>query len=216
MKNLLKKTLLLALAAMLLALPALAEETVDPLTKIEAESGIVEAVEGGVRLAGRTEDNSGDAYLNTWHILQESVADFDWNFKFTPTLVGWNMDKVMFRSVDENEWNGYALKINGSELGLPTLQLLKGEAYNDEPYGTADMTLEAGVTYAVRILAEGKSVKVWFTPAEELTEETEPVIDVELPDDPAEYRTTYIESGDFQFISWAGDFVVSEMSIEVK
>lgn len=185
-------------------------------TAIQGESGVVQTLTDGVRLAGRKADNSGDDYLNTSHILGEAVSDFDWTFTYTPNRVDWNQDRFFFRSVDENEWNGYCLFIGG--FGVPEnlrgLHLYKGEAYN-APIAALEYDFEEGVTYAVRILAEGKNVKVWFAPADEMTADTAPVFDVMLPDSGVDYANEYIEAGDFQIISWAGDFVISNMQVDV-
>lgn len=132
-------------------------EVIDMMPLISTQGGgVVETVGEWLRIAGRKPDGSGDDYLNTWHILDQQVSDFDWSFTYTPSRVEWNQDRFFFRSVDENEWNGYCLFVGG--FGVPEnmrgLHLYKGEAY-DSPIASLDYEVEEGVTYAVRILAEG-------------------------------------------------------------
>lgn len=183
---------------------------------ISGESGLVQSLNNGVRLAGRKADLSGDDYLNTWHILNEEVSDFVWTFNYTPNRVDWNQDRFFFRSKDENEWNGYCLYVGGTahDQNIAGLHLYKGEAYN-MPIAALDYELEAGKTYAVKIAVEGKTVKVWFAPANEMTADTAPVFEAELPDSGEDYASTYIDAGDFQIISWAGDFVITDMNVDI-
>lgn len=184
---------------------------------ISGESGLVQTLTDGVRLAGRKADLSGDDYLNTWHILGEKVSDFVWTFNYTPNRVDWNQDRFFFRSEDENEWNGYCLYVGGNENAdnIAGLHLYKGEAY-DAPIAAMDYELEEGKTYTVKIAAEGKNVKVWFAPVGEMNEDTAPVFDVQLPDTDEDYASKYIDAGDFQIISWAGDFVITNMNVEIN
>ncbi len=206
MKKLL--SLVLAIALCMAGVPALANTT-DMISMIAVESGVIETVDNGVHLAGRTPDFTADAYLNTHHILGEKVSDFTWSFEYTPTQTDWNTDKFMFRANEENEWSGYGLMVQGNQLGAK-LSICKGEAWND-PYVSAPYTLEWNQTYNVRIQMEGADVKVWFDKAGAAPSEA-PLMAVTVPNG-AEYRDLYIADGDFQIISWAGNFVVGNMNV---
>ena len=181
----------------------------DLLPFIAAESGNVTAVENGVRVAGRSADFTGDAYTNTWLIMQKKVADFELTFDYTPAMAAWNMDRVCFRCAgDENEWNQYQLLLFGSEHGegVSGLRVVKGEAL-DPAFGYHNVKFEAGVTYELKLAVKGENVKVYL--GEEL------VIDVVLPTaETEEYHDMYIAEGDIQLVSWAGDFVISHMELK--
>lgn len=179
------------------------------LPLITAEAGLVEHKEdGSVRIAGRNADNTGDAYTDTWHILQRKVSDFELSFDYIPQLVEWNMDRVCFRCAgDENGWNQYQLLLFGSnhkenEAGL---RLVKGEAL-DNAFAQYACTFEKGKSYEFKLAVKGNNVKVYMDEAL--------VIDVDLPTgETSEYRDMYIGEGDFQFISWAGDFTMTHLDL---
>ena len=181
----------------------------DLLPYIAAESGNVTAVENGVRVAGRNADFTGDAYTNTWLIMQKKVADFELTFDYTPAMAAWNMDRVCFRCAgDENEWNQYQLLLFGSEHGegVSGLRVVKGEAL-DPAFGYHNVKFEAGVTYELKLAVKGENVKVYLN--------DELVIDVVLPTaETEEYHDMYIAEGDIQLVSWAGDFVISHMELK--
>jgi len=181
----------------------------DLLPFIAAESGNVTAVENGVRVAGRNADFTGDAYTNTWLIMQKKVADFELTFDYTPAMAAWNMDRVCFRCAgDENEWNQYQLLLFGSEHGegVSGLRVVKGEAL-DPAFGYHNVKFEAGVTYELKLAVKGENVKVYLN--------DELVIDVVLPTaETEEYHDMYIAEGDIQLVSWAGDFTISHMELK--
>ena len=181
------------------------------LPYVVAESGNVTAVENGIRVAGRNADFTGDAYTNTWLIMQQKVADFELTFDYTPALAAWNMDRLSFRCAgDENEWNQYQLLLFGSNHGdgATGLRIVKGEA-NDPAFGYYNVAFEKGVTYEIKLAVAGANVKVYLN--------DELVIDVELPTAETDvYHDAYIPEGDFQFVSWAGDFTVTHMELIVK
>lgn len=181
----------------------------DLLPYIAAESGNVTANENGVRVAGRTADFTGDAYTNTWLIMQKKVADFELTFDYTPAMAAWNMDRVCFRCAgDENEWNQYQLLLFGTEHGegASGLRIVKGEAL-DPAFGYHNVKFEAGVTYELKLVVQAESVKVYL--GEGL------VIDVVLPTaETEEYHDMYIAEGDIQLVSWAGDFTISHMELK--
>lgn len=179
------------------------------LPLIQAEAGIVEHHDdGSVRIAGRNADNTGDGYTDTWHILQRKVSDFELSFDYTPALVEWNMDRVCFRCAgDENGWNQYQLLLFGSnhDAGTNGLRIVKGEAM-DNPFAYYECSFEEGKTYEFKLVVKGNNVKVYMDDAL--------VIDVDLPTaETEEYRDEYIAEGDFQFISWAGDFTMTHLDL---
>lgn len=57
-------------------------------------------------------------------------------------------------------------------------------------------------------------MRVWFAPVDEMTEDTAPIFDAQLPSSGESYASEYIDAGDFQIISWAGDFVINNMNVE--
>lgn len=181
----------------------------DLLPYIAAESGNVTAVENGVRVAGRTADFTGDAYTNTWLIMQKKVADFELTFDYTPAMAAWNMDRVCFRCAgDENEWNQYQLLLFGTEHGegASGLRIVKGEAL-DPAFGYHNVKFESGVTYELKLAVKGNNVKVYLN--------DELVIDAELPTaETEEYHDMYIAEGDIQLVSWAGDFTITHMELK--
>lgn len=215
---------ILLVVMLLLTSAAFAEDKVDVLTTIQAQSGILEAVEGGLHLAGRDKDNTRDDYLNTWTILQKNVGDFEWSFDYTPDLCSWNHDKFAFHSCQENEWDTYMLYVSGKEIiagnyvSGATLTVRKGESQTSDPYGMYDIELVPGTTYSVKIVMEGTSIKVWFAEKTAMTEETLPVIECEVPGDAGaeEYTQKFIPEGDFQIFSWGGNFVLANMEIIEK
>lgn len=206
---------------------ASAEET-PILLSLEAEGGGVCTVAqdgSSARLAGKKADNSGDEYLNTWHMLGEDVEDFVWEFTYTPAAASWNMDKIMFRceNTGENEWNGYALQIKGTEFAESAqrgLSICKGEAWG-APYAYLNYTLEAGVTYKVKIAMTGQKIDVWFykasesAPASPTLTATVPNVTSTDPEVEVPYKDIFIPAGDFQFVSWGGDFTLANMTLTI-
>lgn len=176
---------------------------------VAAESGNVTAVDNGIRVAGRNADFTGDAYTNTWLIMQKKVADFELTFDYTPALAAWNMDRLCFRCAgDENEWNQYQLLLFGANHGegATGLRIVKGEAL-DPAFGYYNVAFEAGKTYEIKLVVKGENVKVYLDDAL--------AIDVVLPTaETDQYHDAYIAEGDFQFVSWAGDFVVTHMELK--
>ena len=211
-----KKIVSLVLVAMLiLSYAALAEtaEKINLIPKVEAEAGYVYHNEdGSLHISGRQPDGSGDAYTDTWLITQEKYADFTLEFDYTPTLTGWNWDRVSFRCTgDENGWNQYMLVIRGLEFGegKAGFTIMKGEASEDLPpigYYFYD-ELEAGITFNFKLVVKDHDVKLYFGEDGVLGEE--PVIDTTLPDSTDDYRNIFIPEGDFQIITWAGDFTMT-------
>jgi len=182
---------------------------IDMLPLISAEAGNIQQLEdGSVRVAGRNADNTGDAYTDSWHILQKHVSDFELTFDYTPALTGWNMDRICFRCAkDENGWNQYQLLLFGDQFGegASGVRIVKGEAM-DPAFGYYNMAFEAGKTYEFKLVVKGANVKVYL--GEEL------IIDAELPTVVGgEYHDEYVAAGDFQVISWAGDFTMTHMEM---
>ncbi len=188
---------------------AILAEPVDLLPLITAEAGNISAIENGVRVAGRNADFSGDAYTNSWLILQKKVADFELTFDYTPQLTGWNMDRICFRCAgDENEWNQYQLLLFGDQFGdgASGVRVVKGEAL-DPAFGYYAVNFVPGTTYEFKVVVAGKNVKVCMN--------DELIIDVDLPAvEGAEYHDAFIAAGDFQVVSWAGDFVMTHMEVK--
>ena len=176
---------------------------------VTAESGNITTVENGIRVAGRTADFNGDAYTNSWLIMQKKVSDFELTFDYTPAMAAWNMDRLCFRCAgDENEWNQYQLLLFGTEHGegVSGLRIVKGEA-NDPAFGYHHVAFEAGKTYELKLVVKGENVKVYLDDAL--------VIDVALPTAETDvYHDMYVPEGDFQFVSWAGDFTVTHMELK--
>ena len=182
---------------------------VNLLPLISAEAGNVRHNEdGSVRIAGRNADFTGDAYTNTWLIMQKKVADFELTFDYTPALVAWNMDRVCFRCAgDENEWNQYQLLLFGTMHGegASGVRIVKGEAM-DPAFGYCNMAFEAGKTYEFKLVVTGSNARVYLD--EEL------IIDAALPTTVGgEYHDNYIGAGDFQLVSWSGDFTMTHMEV---
>ncbi len=215
-----KKLVALVFALLMLLSCAVAEEAApvvtDMLPLIALESGVMENRENGLFLAGRTADGSADAYLNSKWIMPEAVTDFVWTFDYTPSQVDWNHDKFAFRCALENEWDMYALYIKGGNLGA-CIDLSKGEAYG-EPYATTEFWLDWEVTYTVRIEMVGQDIKIWMAEKEEFDPAAEPVLAYTVPNvEGSEVNTEkYVPEGNFQIFSWAGQFVVNNMTLETK
>ena len=192
---------------------------IDLIPKVAAESAaymFAYTNEGALHVRGANSDFTGDGYANSWHILGRDVADFTLEFDYTTAKTEWNQDRICFRcQAEENEWNQYMILICGSEVGAGKsgISLVKGEAL-DDPFAYQEMTFEAGKQYFCKLVAEDKHLMLYF--GDDPSFPGGPLFDVELPDDAASYRNEYLASGDFQIISWGGDFVISNFVLTEK
>ena len=176
--------------------------------QIEKEgTRVVKYQTASIQMAGSNAADTAAAYLNTWHILNANVADFTWDFDYTPTNADWNFDKFFFRSTEENEWNSYCFSIQGNELagGSAKIEISQGEGYTS-PYVSQSLTLEADTTYHAKITVSGKNVTVLFYKKSDGAPAT-PTLTTTLPDE------NYWQEGDFQIVSWAGKFTISGFKI---
>ncbi|MBE5786764.1 MAG: hypothetical protein E7324_04405 [Clostridiales bacterium] len=180
------------------------------LPLIEKEAGEFVALENGLRVKGTTD--AGDQYCNSWHILQRHVADFELEFDYTPSKNEWNADRISFRCEEpENEWGQYMVLIGGSKTEHAGISLVKGEALK-QPFAKADYALELGVTYNFKLIAKGNVLKLYVCEAGE--EFGRPLLTATLSTEPTDnYRDIYIPAGDFQIVTWGGDFVMTYMNV---
>lgn len=143
------------------------------------------------------------------------MKDFGWTFDYTTLKNEWNQDRAMFRSRQENEWSCYMLFMVGSEVVDPNRQALKPGlnlyvgGYYDTALAHVKYQFEVGVTYRVKIQMIENVIKVWFYKAGTAMP-SEPTMTATI--DTAE---NYIPSGDFQWQSWGGNTVLSNMEIGV-
>lgn len=184
-------------------------ESVNLLPLVKAEAGVFNYNEdGSLQVWGRTADGAGDAYTDSWHILGRKVGDFELNFDYNTQKTEWMQDRICFRcAADENGWNQYQVLICGSNLGdnAAGIRIVKGEAY-DHAYAYYPCTFEAGKNYEFKLVVIGNNVK--------LSMNGEQIIDVDLPTEGGEYYKDYIPEGDFQIITWGGDFVITHMELK--
>ena len=192
---------------------------IDLIPRVAAESAaymFTYTNEGALHVRGANRDFTGDGYANSWHILGRDVADFTLEFDYTASKTAWNQDRICFRcQEEENEWNQYMILIRGSELGdgQSGIALVKGESL-DNPFAYQEMTFQEGKQYFCKLIAEGKHLVLYF--GDDPSFPDGPLFDVELPDDAATYRNEYLSSGDFQIVSWGGDFVISNFVLTEK
>lgn len=229
------------LLAAILALPAQAAITSDPLSWFvregtsgrgskfqynEAEGTLYcIADKGGSLMSPDYVDGKGDTMLDSNMLLRTKngitappaqgevqdfyMTDFGWSFDYTTLKNEWIQDRAMFRSRQENEWDSYMLMMIGSSVSEkvePGLGLYAGGIF-DKPLAHVDFTFEIGVTYRVKIQMIENNVKVWFYKA-----------GTAMPSVPTLQATidtaqNYVPSGDFQWQSWAGNTVLSNMEI---
>lgn len=184
-------------------------ESVNLLPLVKAEAGVFNYNEdGSLQVWGRTADGAGDAYTDSWHILGRKVGDFELNFDYNTQKTEWMQDRICFRcAADENGWNQYQVLICGSYLGdnAAGIRIVKGEAY-DHAYAYYPCTFEAGKNYEFKLVVIGNNVKLYMN--------GEQIIDVDLPTEGGEYYKDYIPEGDFQIITWGGDFVITHMELK--
>ncbi len=98
--------------------------------------------------------------------------------------------------------------------GKRGVSLVKGEAL-DNPFAYQEIYLDAGTRYFCRLIAEGNHAVLYFD--EDPAFPHGPLLTAELPLEQAgaetAYRDEYLASGDFQIISWGGDFIISRFEL---
>ncbi|MBE5787432.1 MAG: hypothetical protein E7324_07835 [Clostridiales bacterium] len=184
-------------------------EKIDLIPLVESEVGRLEKLEDGSMWIKGFKDEGGDDYVSTWHILQEKVKDFELEFTYTPNKTAWNTDRFSFRCAgDENEWNQYMVIIRGSAQGdVAGVALVKGESLA-VPFGMHNMTFEAGKAYNFKLIMKGAEMVLQL--------DGETIIEATLPTEETEdYHDKYIPEGDFQIVTWGGDFVVSNYNVTI-
>ena len=231
----------IALLTMTMAFPAQAAVTDDPLSWIVkgGETGrgagfqynksegtlYAWADKGGSKMSEDYVEDKGDTMLDSDMFLRTKsgvttppaqdqeydyyMTNFGWTFDYTTLKNEWIQDRAMFRSRQENEWASYVLMFVGSsvtEKVVPGLSLyISGEF--GEPLAHVDFNFEIGVTYRVKIQMIENIIKVWFYKAG-TTMPSSPTLQATV-----DMEKNYVPSGDFQWMSWAGNTVLSNMAI---
>ena len=172
-------------------------------------NGIVQHVNGGVRIAGRTLDNTVDDYLFTYGLANDAtITDFVVEYDFTPSRVDWNIDRFYFHnSVLQNE-NGYVFGTDGSMSGLGVYLSLANQEWGTH-LADCSVVLTAGTTYHVKLSMTGKDIECYFYDKSGEVPST-PTMAVTVPDTELD---PFVPSGDFNFSSWGGDFFIKDMQI---
>ena len=218
-----KRTLILTLTLMLiltLFVGAHAETiTTDliPLVKNQGEEYMFTMNEDcSLHVLAKKQDYSGDAYADSYHILGRNVADFTLEFDYTSAAV-WQQDRISFRcQTDENEWNQYMILFKGLELGEGQrgISIIKGED-RDHPFAYEEMWLDPGVQFFCKLVVEGHKITLYFDENPEFP--FGPLFEVELPEgktsEETAYRDDYLAAGDFQIVSWGGDFTMTYFNL---
>jgi len=218
-----KRTLTLILTMAMLGMCACAHAgtvitDLIPLVKGEGEAYMFTVTEeGALHVLAKKQDYSGDAYANSLHILGRKAADFTLEFDYTPSAV-WMQDRICFRVQEENEdeWNQYMILFKGMELGEGQrgVTIMKGED-REHPFAYEEVWLEVGVRYFARLVAEGRKITLYFD--EDPGFANGPLLEVELPEgrtgEDTAYRDEYLADGDFQIVSWGGDFIMTYFNL---